>query len=54
MMEETTKQQLVSCRLINSQRRLLDYLNEKYGEGNYEVKVSRICDMVEPSEVAQS
>lgn len=34
-----TKQQLISCRLISSQRRMLDFLDEKY-EGKYDIKVS--------------
>lgn len=33
------KEQLVSCRLVLSQRQLLRRLNEKYGEGNYEIEV---------------
>jgi len=34
------KQQLLSCRLVNSERRLLDLLDGKYGQGNFEIKVS--------------
>jgi hypothetical protein len=37
--QASMKQQLISCRLAISQRRLLEYLDGKYGEGNYEVVV---------------
>lgn len=36
----TLREQLVSCRVISSERHLLQYLDEKYGAGNYEIKVA--------------
>lgn len=45
---DTKQKQFISFRLVHSQRRLLDSLDSKYGQGNYEVKGSIfICSLVD-------